>query len=399
MYYSRPTGQDSTQSVLAAPFSLTRFITGLSNAAATFQAPFAQPFPTPSSFPMFRPYSLTTKSSVNALAPNFRPEIVQQFSLNLQVELHKDWLLETGYVGTRGTHLQRFRSLNQALDAPPNTLDNIGSRVPIPGIRPDALREMESEGSSWYNGLEVSLTKRLSHHLQFLASYTFSKTLDTDGADINSTSAGNALTLGDQNSPRQRWGRASFDRTHRLVFSATWTPPSPPRGVSRAVLGDWSLAAIATIQSGNALTIAETNSNNVFGISEDRAQLSGTCSKSQLVKGGSVESKLNGYFNSSCFTTPPIIGADGIGTAFGNSGTGIVNGPGQANLDLAFSKAVTLNWPLENSKLQFRAEFYNALNHPQFSNPDSTYKSPTFGFITSTAVNPRVGQLALRFDF
>jgi hypothetical protein len=315
------------------------------------------------------------------------------------VELHKDWLLETGYVGTRGTHLQRFRSLNQALDAPPNTLDNIGSRVPIPGIRPDALREMESEGSSWYNGLEVSLTKRLSHHLQFLASYTFSKTLDTDGADINSTSAGNALTLGDQNSPRQRWGRASFDRTHRLVFSATWTPPSPPRGVSRAVLGDWSLAAIATIQSGSALTIAETNSNNVFGISEDRAQLSGTCSKSQLVKGGSVESKLNGYFNSSCFTTPPIIGADGIGTAFGNSGTGIVNGPGQANLDLAFSKAVALNWPLENSKLQFRAEFYNALNHPQFSNPDSTFKSPTFGFITSTAVNPRVGQLALRFDF
>jgi len=399
LYYSRPTGQAATQSVLAAPFSSTRIVTGMSNAAATFQAPFAQPFPTPSSFPMFAPYSLTTKSSVNGLAPNFRPAIVQQFSLNAQVELHKDWLLETGYVGTRGTHLQRFRSLNQALDAPPNTLDNIGSRVPIPGIRPDALREIESEGSSWYNGLEVSLTKRLSHHLQFLASYTFSKTLDTDGADINSTSAGNALTLGDQNSPRQRWGRASFDRTHRLVFSATWTPPSPPRGVSRAVLGDWSLAAIATIQSGSALTIGETNSNNVFGISEDRAQLSGTCSRSQLVKGGSVESKLNGYFNSSCFTTPPIIGADGIGTAFGNSGTGIVNGPGQANLDLAFSKAVTLNWPLENSKLQFRAEFYNALNHPQFSNPDSTFKSPTFGFITSTAVNPRVGQLALRFDF
>ena len=65
---------------------------------------------------------------------------------------------------------------------------------------------MESEGSSWYNGLEVSLTKRLGHGLQFLASYTFSKTLDTDGADINSTSAGNALTLGDQNSPRAAMG-------------------------------------------------------------------------------------------------------------------------------------------------------------------------------------------------
>jgi hypothetical protein len=159
------------------------------------------------------------------------------------------------------------------------------------------------------------------------------------------------------------------------------------------------MAAIVTIQSGSALTIAETNSTNVFGISEDRAQLSGTCSKNQLVKSGAVESKLSSYFNASCFTTPPIIGADGIGTAFGNSATGIVTGPGQANLDLAFSKTVALQWPLERSSLQFRAEFYNALNHPQFANPDTNFTSPTFGVISSTAVNARVGQLALKFAF
>jgi hypothetical protein len=317
-------------------------------------------------------------------------------------------MLEAGYVGARGIHLQRFRSLNEALDASPNnpingvtsnTLANIGSRVPIPGIRPDSLREMESDGSSWYNGLEISLAKRLSYGLQVLASYTLSKTLDTDGADINSTSAGNALTLGDQNSPSQRWGRASFDRTHRFVFSTTWTLPTPPRGMLRAVLGNWALAAIATIQSGSALTIAATNSSNVFGISTDRAQLSGTCLRNQLVKSGAVESKLNGYFNASCFTSSPVIGADGIGTAFGNSATGIVDGPGQANLDLTFSKAVALNWPAEKSRLQFRAEFYNALNHPQFANPDTNFTSSTFGVISSTAVNARVGQLALKFEF
>jgi hypothetical protein len=408
MYYSRPTGQTSTLSVLAAPFSLTLINTGLTNAAATFQAPFAQPFPTPESFPMFPAYSPTTESSVNAPAPNFRPAMVEQFSLNTQVEVHQGWLLEVGYVGARGTHLQRFRSLNQALDASPghpingvtsNSLANIGLRVPIPGIRPDSLREMESEGSSWYNGLEVSLTKRLGHGLQFLASYTFSKTLDTDGADINSTSANNALTLGNQNSPKQRWGRASFDRTHRFVFSETWNLPSPQAGLEQLVLGGWDVAAVVTIQSGSALTIADTNANNVFGISEDRAQLSGTCSKSQLVKGGSVESKLGGYFNAACFTSPPIIGADGIGTAFGNSGTGIVDGPGQANLDLSLSKTVIVNWPIEKSSFQFRAEFFNALNHPQFANPDSNLTSPTFGVISSTAVNPRVIQLALKLAF
>jgi hypothetical protein len=408
VYYSRPTGQTSTLSVLAAPFSLTRINTGLTNAAATFQAPFAQPFPTPESFPMFPAYSPTTESSVNAPAPNFRPAMVEQFSLNTQVEVHQGWLLEVGYVGARGTHLQRFRSLNQALDASPghpingvtsNSLANIGLRVPIPGIRPDSLREMESEGSSWYNGLEVSLTKRLGHGLQFLASYTFSKTLDTDGADINSTSANNALTLGNQNSPKQRWGRASFDRTHRFVFSETWNLPSPQAGLEQLVLGGWDVAAVVTIQSGSALTIADTNANNVFGISEDRAQLSGTCSKNQLVKGGSVESKLGGYFNAACFTSSPIIGADGVGTAFGNSGTGIVDGPGQANLDLSLSKTVIVNWPIEKSSFQFRAEFFNALNHPQFANPDSNLTSPTFGVISSTAVNPRVIQLALKLAF
>ena len=407
-YYSRPTGQAFYQNVLGAPFSIFRLNAGRSNANATLQAPFPQPFPTPESFPLFPAYSPTTSTTIYSVAPAFKPAMIQQYSLNIQAEVHEGWLLEIGYVGTRGTHLVRQRSLNQAMPASAsdpirgvtmNTLANVGERVPIVGVPPDSLQEMESEGSSWYNGLEVSLKKQMNHGLQFLASYTFSKSLDTDGADINSTSSGNALTLGDQNSAAQRWGRTSFNRTHRFIFSTTWSLPNPLGGVLRVVLGGWSLAAIATVQSGSALTIADTNSSNVFGISEDRAQLSGTCSKSQLVRGGSIESKLNGYFNRSCFTTSPIIGADGIGTGFGNSATGLVDGPGQANLDLALSKTVGLRWPVETSSIQFRAEFYNALNHPQFANPDTNFTSPTFGVISSTAVNARVGQLAIRFVF
>jgi hypothetical protein len=235
--------------------------------------------------------------------------------------------------------------------------------------------------------------------LQLLASYTFSKTLDTDGADINSTASGNALTLGDQNSPSQRWGRASFDRTHRFVLSETWTLPSPRDGLWRALFGGWELAGVLTVQSGSALTIADTNANNVYGISADRAELTGNCATNRLVTGGSIGSKLNNYFNTSCFTNPPVIGADGIGTGFGDSGTGIVNGPRQANADLAFSKAIPIKWPNEGSSLQFRTELYNALNHPQFANPDTNFTSPTFGVISSTAVNPRVIQLALKLAF
>jgi hypothetical protein len=408
LYYSRPTGQASAQSITGAPFSLFRTRTGQANATATFQTPFEQPFPSPSWFPLFVPYSSIMMSSVDTLSPAFRPAVVQEFSLNLQSELHRGWLLEVGYVGARATHLLRFRSLNQALDASPenpirgttsNTFANISLRVPVPGIPADSLREMESEGSSWYNGLEASLTKRLGHGLQFLASYTFSKTLDTDGANINGTSSGSILTLGNQNSPPQRWGRSSFDRRHRFVFSETWTLPSPSSGLRRSVLGGWDIAGVVTIQSGSALTIADTNSTNVFGISEDRAQLSGMCTKSQFVRSGSLESRLGEYFNASCFTTPPIISADGVGTGFGDSATGIVDGPGQANLDLAASKSIPLRWPREASVLELRAEFFNALNHPQFANPDSNFTSPTFGIISSSAVNPRVGQVALRLSF
>jgi Carboxypeptidase regulatory-like domain len=408
MYHSRPTGQAFYQNVFGAPFSSFRFNVGGANASATFQEPFPQPFPTTGDFPLFPAYSPTTTTSIYSTAPDFRPGLVQQVSLNVQTELHGDLQLEIGYVGTRGTHLVRVRSLNQALSASANkpirgvttnTIANVGLRVPILGVPPNSLQEMESEGNSWYNALEMSLGKRLGHGLQFLASYTFSKTLDTDGADVNSTSSGNALTLGDQNSDRQRWGRTSFDRTHRFVFSSTWTLPSPPPGLQRVLLGGWSLAAIATIQSGNALTIADTNSANVFGISDDRAELSGVCPKSQLVTRGSVQSKLNSYFSQDCFTTPPVIGADSVGTGFGNSATGIVNGPGQANLDLAISRTVHVTWPAENSSIQFRTEFFNALNHPQFANPDSNFASPTFGVISSTSVNPRVVQLAMKFSF
>lgn len=408
MYFSQPTGQAFSVSATGAPFSLPRLSVGRPNAKATFEEPFAQPFPTPESFPLFVPYRLGGNSSVNTTAPGFRPALVQQYSLNLQTELYPGWLLEVGYVGTRGTHSQRYRSLNQAQEASPqnpirgqisDTLANIPLRVPIPGIPADSLREMETEGSSWYNGLEASLTKQLSHGVQFLASYTFSKTLDTDGADINGTSAGNTLTLGDQNASAERWGRASFDRPHRFVLSAVWTMPSPGGGVKRLLFGDWAAAGVVTVQSGSALTIAYTNARNVFGISEDRAGLTGTCTKGQLVRPGSVQSNLDSYLNTSCFTTPPVIGADGIGTAFGNSATGIVDGPGQANLDFSVSKLIHFSRPREASGLEVRVEFYNAFNHPQFGSPDTNFASATFGVISSTAVNARVGQLALRLDF
>ena len=408
MYYSRPSGQAFLRSVSGPPFSSGNFSTGTANANATFQAPFRQPFPTPESYPSFPAYSPLTAITVNAVSPDFRPALIQQFGLNVQNELMHNLLLEVGYVGTRGTHLMRARLPNQALNASPsnpvrgqisNTLSNIPQRLPIPGNPPASLFLVESSGDSWYNGLEVSLTKQYSHGLQFLASYTFSKSLDTDGANINSTGAGRVPTRGDQNFPKQRWGRPSFDRTNRFVFSTTYDlPNSYSNVVERAAFGSWSIAAVGTIQSGDALSIFLANAKNVFGIQVDRAQLTGLCKEGDVIPSGSVQSKLNSYFKPMCFTTPPVIGADGIGTAFGNSSTGIVNGPGQASFDFSIAKTVPLRWP-EQGRVQLRAEFFNIFNHPQFADPDNSYNSATFGVISSTSVSPRVGQLAVKFSF
>jgi len=408
IYYSRPTGQAFYQNIFGAPFSEFRIRSGPSNANATFQSPFLRPFPTPESFPEFPPYSPASSATVYAVSPNFRPALIHQYSLNVQVEPLNAWLLEVGYVGTRGLHLVRQRSFNQAQFASvsnpvravtTNTIANIPSRLPILGIPSDSGVEMESQGSAWYNGLEVSVTKSPGHGFQFLASYTYSKTLDTDGADINSTSSGNQVTLGDQNSPNRRWGRASLDRTHRFVMSGTWALPSAGYEIQRAILGGWILASTVTVQSGNALTIAYTNPQNVFGISEDRAELTGRCTNSQFETGGPINSKLDNYFDNSCFTTPPVIGTDGMGTGFGNSRTGAATGPGQANVDVAFSKILKCKLPVEGSRLELRSEFYNVLNHPQFANPDNNFASPTFGVIRSTSVGSRVIQLALKFGF
>jgi hypothetical protein len=403
-YYSRPTGEAFVQSAFGAPFSVSRVNIGSTNTNATLANPF-QPVPTLPSFPAYSPTSSITSFGDGQ---NFRPAIVQQYSVNLQTSLAKNYLLEVGYVGTRSTRLLLQRSADQALSASvadpirgvtTNTVANIPERQPIPGFAPDSMVQVESSGASWYNGLNASLTKRFSNGLQFLASYTFSRTLDTAGAAVNLTAAGNAIVTGNQNDPGARYGNTDYSRPQRFVFSYVYQFPGhkSETGLVGHLLGGWQTAGVVTIQAGQWITILDTNPNNVFGISEDRAEIAPGCT--QFVTSGSVQSRLNNFFNASCFTNPPVIGSDGIGTAFGDSGVGIVRGPDQDNFDLAIIKNTRIGWPGENLNLEFRAEFFNAFNTPQFSNPDSTFSDSSFGQISSTSVNPRIVQFALKLNF
>ena len=410
IYYSPETGQTTfVQLGFTQPFSSIGVNVYPFNSTSTFANPFPQPIPQLSAYPLWNSYSPSTSNSIITMAPNLRPSITQEYSLNTQASLGHNFLLEVGFVGTRGTHVFRGVSLNQADLASPanpirgqttNTVDNIGLRVPIEGFSPGSLSQVESEGAFWYNALEASLTKRVSRGLQFLASYTFAKELSTDGA--NSVVVSNSAdTVGNQDDPKARYGRPTFDRTHRFVLSYVYDFPNyhGENAFVGKLLNGWSVSGVTTLQSGLALTVLDTNGNNVYGITNDRAQIVPGCTSGQLATHGPVTSKLNDYFNAACFTTPPIIGDDHVGTAFGNSGVGIINGPAQKNWDLSLSKKTGVKWPSDAASVEFRAEFFNAFNTPQFANPDANIADASFGQIISTSVNPRLIQFALKFLF
>ena len=310
IYYSTITGQVQTQNTTTEPFGLLRVLQATSNGAATLANPFPSPLTTLNSFPNFVPYTPTSSLTTNAVDPNLEPGRLQQYSMNLQTKLAENLLLEIGYVGTSGKDLQQFTSVNQALLATSsnpirgittNTLANIAQRVPYEGWTSSGLDEVRSAGNMLYNAFEASVTKRFSKGLQFLVSYTWSKTLVTDGANADANSQASAA-IGNQYVPDLRYGEANFSRPQRLVVSYVYDLPwmNSAKGWEGALLGRWSLSGVVTYQSGNPLTLIGTNTNNVFGITNDLAPITATCTAPMLGISGGVLSKLNSYFNSSC---------------------------------------------------------------------------------------------------
>ena len=157
-------------------------------------------------------------------------------------------------------------------------------------------------------------------------------------------------------------------------------------------------SGVTTIQSGHRLTAAVANPTNAYGVPNDRPDYVPGCNVS---KSGSVQSRVGEYFNTACFTNPPVIGDDGVATAFGNSPIGNIVGPGEVDFDFAVSKLFTLRFPKEGSTIEFRSEFFNLFNHPIFNDPSTAFGPGTaFGEITGpTVVSPRVIQFALKYRF
>ncbi len=419
IYYTRATGQPFIQLATARPFAALRQVAFPS--PASFGLSFANPFGPEFTPPQFTPYSPTTQLVTSIVDPDYRPPRTQQWSLNLQTDLGTDFLLEVGYVGGRGDRLIYAHSLNQARLASPsnpirgvttNTAANVPLRVLIQGFTPGGLNDIDSTGTSRYHALEASVTKRLSKGLQFLAAYTFARAYN----DAFVTDASGFGFSGNQNDRRANYGRDVFaNREHRFVLSYVYNLPGPKRfnAFVDNLLGGWSVAGVTTIQSGLPLSLFANNNSNAFGIIGDRVQIAPGCSHADLVTSGSVTSRLGGvsggpgYFNRVCINGLNATGGapafpliePGGGTNFGNSGVGIVTGPGQNNSDIAIIKRTPVGFLGEGGNIEFRTEFFNAFNHPQFANPASSASFASFGTLTATSVNPRIIQFGLKVNF
>ena len=374
--------------------------------ATSWQNPFPVPVPPTSAFPVYLPYTLGSTRSTLPTDPYLRQPYTQQWSANVQYNV-KDYLLQIGYVGSASTHLIAGMYPNQPLLASPsnpvngltvNTVANRALRSPYLGWLPTGISEYKSILTGHYNALQLSVNHRFSSGLSLIGSYTWSHALDDDGVSAGGRNEPLGSFVGDFYNTKSAWGSSSFDRTHRLVVSYSYTLPQwkfSNRLLSGAA-SNWTWAGVTTVQSGLPFSVTDSTSGTIYGISA-YAQYAPGITLNNVILSGNTQSRLSRYFNTSAYTTAPVIGD---GTGFGNSGRDALRGPGQLNFDTSFGREFKVGGLSEVGQLQFRGEFFNIFNHAQFSNPGSNLGAASnFGVISSTTVGPRIVQLALKYSF
>ncbi len=410
IYYDRLSTRYANTQLLNYPY--LALAVGLPGILRTMSDPFI-PVPHPGAFPV----NPTVPSPLSPLSPivgvpisgifidpNLRTPYIQQYNANVQWEFANDYLLEVGYVGSKGTKLLQVITLNQPVY---NRAANVftapfGTALSTQKNVAGGIQQAQSSSNSHYDSLQVSVTKRFSRGLQFLSAYTYGKSQDYySGGTINELAA----VAGDQFNWRTNYGPSDYDRRHRFVTSFVYDVPKLVSDSSSAkvLLNNWQLNGILTLQTGTPFSIVDIVGNNII----QRANLAPGFSGS-IETSGSTQSRLNGFFNTSAFAlSRPILAGTNLGTPnnptfdpnnpFGNTPRNFLYGPGQKNMDFSVVKFFPVT---ESVRAEFRSEFFNLFNWANFANPNNNIAVPsTFGRITATSAGPRVIQFAFKLNF
>jgi hypothetical protein len=303
---------------------------------------------------------------------------VNQWNLNVQHKFGANWMVEVGYVGSHGDHLQTRFQQNQAYpDKDPLNPTPIQSRVPYP-LYSSSLLASDKFGIANYNGLQMRAEKTFSHGFTLLIGYTFSRCQNMANADNSGTNNQNAHDL------RADYGLCGFQIRNRFSASGIWDIPSGLHGFMGGVTKGWELNSILQMQSGQPFMPGIpgdwANVGNVFGWEE----LNRVCDGNLPASRRSVSE----WFDTSCFV-PPERGT------FGNSGRDILIGPPYHTLDVSLFRNFRVG---ENAKFQFRVEAFNSLNNGNYNQPGEAYGQFGYGQIISEN-DKREIQFALRLEF
>jgi hypothetical protein len=388
-------------------------------------------------FALFRPITL-----YGSLPPRLRSPYSEHYHLTLQRELTRDTLLQFGYVGSQGHRLtatidQNYGNAQTCLDlnqipglscgpfradsefevpagaippgltlhlpygsvpsvtgpyANPITLVGLrrysspycepttGAGCPLDSVPVfSSIFSTQPIANSSYNSLQALLDKRLSHGLQFLTSYTWSKSID------NASSFEESINPID---PRRSRALSLFDARHRLVFSGYWRIPDPEVSHwTRHLFTGWAIAGIFTFQSGFPIRLTSAGDQELMSSTDFET----VGEPDQIAPFRRLRPQDSGryFFDPSAFVEAPM-------GHIGNAPRTICCGPRIANFDLGIHKRFNLR---EAATLEFRSEIFNLMNHTQFLNPDGNISDgPTFGQV-SRARDPRIIQMALRLNF
>jgi len=326
---------------------------------------------------------------MTAIDKVFKHPTAYTYSAGVQRELPWNFIVDAAYVGRRGLYLQRERNINQLL---PGTVQanpgvNVAALRPYKGY--GVIRLSENAGYSNYNSLQIGVDRRYTKGFSFGLAYTLGKSEDN--------ASGKRDVVFNSYDDSGFWGPSSFDRRHVLNFHYIYDLPflQDQKSLASRVLGGWQISGSTFMRSGTPLWVTRTD--DIAGVGDAFAQpwnqvgdpMQGA---NQTFSGGVVSGTAvdqNFWFNPAAFAKPAA------GT-FGNAPRDRIYGPGQYQWDIAVFKNVGISGP---RSVQFRAEIFNFLNHPNWSNPSSDPTSSTFGRVTSKDGSRRDIQLSLRFVF
>jgi hypothetical protein len=301
------------------------------------------------------------------------------WQVSYERQLTNTLMAEVAYAGSKGSNLIWVGNINEVQPGPGTQASR---RLIQPLSNVVTINYFDTNNRSIYHGLQVKVNQRFARGLQYLASYTFGKSLDYAGAPASGGGAvggPQSVTLFDQSK-----GPSGFDVKHRFVLSWVWALPFgadhrlASSGLLRPILQDWQFGGIVTLSTGRPFTVfLNTGVNNGAPSWPDR-----------IGDGRLDKPTVDLWFDPTAFKAPAP-------NHYGTSGRGVLYAPGTQTVDVTLSRT----FPINRFRVQFRADAFNLFNTPQFGFPNQNIGSPTVGRITTTLGDNRSMQFALKLDF